>query len=538
MKTITANIIDIHKRQIFFGKVSFDKTIKQIELLDDKIHPSEIFIAPGFIDSHVHIESSMIIPQRFAEMVAKYGTIAVIADPHEIVNVLGQEGMDFMIENAKQARIKIFFATPSCVPATNFETNGATFGATEIEKFLPQCVALAEMMNYPGVIFEDKRVIEKLNIAKKLGKPTDGHAPYLNGEDLKKYVSHGISTDHECSTIKEAREKIALGMKILIREGSAAKNFEALSPLFHDNLNNIMLCTDDAHVDDIISNGHIDRFIRMGKKNGINIFDIYQAGLLNPKTHYKLDVGTLQVNDPADFIIINNLETFNVIDTYINGEAISKATNDQPAPINNFVQYQTFTPDDFKINITSNSANVIGVIDGELITKNIAYQIKQEIGEDFHCTDDVAKMAVINRYQVSPISLALIKGTGIKHGAIACSIAHDSHNVVMIGTDNESLSIVANRMFQLRGGLIVTDGSVTKELSLPYAGLMCNEDYQYVATKYEELITFARSQCGITLSSPFMTLAFMSLLVIPELKLSDKGLFDVQKFTFTNLFNG
>ncbi len=543
MKELVGNIVDIHSRQIFYGRIVYDQTIKSIERLENSARKDAPYIAPGLVDAHVHIESSMLIPERFAQMVAERGTVAVVCDPHEITNVLGSRGMHFMMENAQKACIKIYFAVPSCVPATPFETNGALFGVDEVAEFLPKCVALAEMMNYPGVIFEDEVVMAKLKIAKQLGKPIDGHSPCLSGAELEKYVRSGISTDHECSTLAEAEEKIGLGMMIQVREGSAAKNFQSLHQLFSTHPNSIMLCTDDAHADDIIKNGHIDRFIHLGRQKNISIFDVYQASLLNTKKHYNLNVGTLQVGDTADIIIVNDVEHFQVQKTIINGDVVYDRfgdcypTFDAIEPINNFIDHQPFSADDFKIKIKSASANAIEVIDGEIITKKAVINITQPIGSDFECEDDLAKIAVINRYAESPVALAIIKGTGLKRGAIACSIAHDSHNVVLIGKDNESLKLAADEIFSMKGGLVVTDGSKISKLALPFAGLMCNENYTDVARQYESLIEIAQKQCGLSLSSPFMTMSFMSLLVIPELKLSDKGLFDVGTFSFTDLFN-
>ncbi len=543
MNTIKGNIVDIHQRAIYFGEITFDTKIRSISKLDDKAHEDYCYIAPGFIDSHVHIESSMLTPQRFAQMVASHGTIAAVCDPHEIVNVLGLEGFNFMLRDAKKACMKLFFTTPSCVPATQFETNGTPFTLDDTRKALEHSVALAEMMNYPGVIYDDPTTLSKLDLAKSMGKPIDGHCPMLSGKDLEKYISTGISTDHESSVLSEAEEKIQKGMMIQVREGSAAKNFEALYPLFNTNPDKIMTCTDDAHPDDIEKNGHIDRFIRLGKNKGISIYDIYKASLLNSKAHYNLSkVGTLRTNESADFIIIDNLEAFEIQKTYIDGEtvydkkassAIETTTED---PQNKFIDNYKIKPDDFAITIKGKKANVISASDGSLFTKKEVVSINQSIGEDFLPTDDIVKIAVINRYKKSPISLGLIKGTGLTKGAIASSIAHDSHNVVIIGADNQSMCKAANEIFKIKGGLIVASGNEIASLSLPYAGLMSSSSYTEITDKYNKLLSIAKTKCHTTLFSPFMTMAFMPLLVIPKIKISDKGLFDSSKFEFIPLF--
>lgn len=544
MKTIKGNILDIYSREIFFGEVSFDDTIVAICKIDSKIRDDFNYIVPGLIDSHVHIESSMLVPSRFSQIIKRYGTVAIVYDPHEIANVLGSDGVDFMVSDAERSEVKMFLAIPSCVPASDFETNGAKFSTSEISKFSGQAVALAEMMNYPGVVNDDPTVLSKLEIAKKNYLPIDGHAPMLLGEQLLKYVSTGISTDHEASTFAEAEEKIKAGMKIIIREGSAARNFDALSSLFFSNPDDIMVCTDDAHPDDIISRGHINRFVHLALSLGVSIFDIYKACLLNPISHYNLNVGALKVGDAADFLIIDNIESFNVLSTFISGVEVYNSSKDDLScksstllPINNFIS-RSFLPSDFAIKSTRSFARVITVSDGELLTGMLNWQHGFALGSNVSASvvDDIAKISVINRYENSPIALGFTKGFGIKSGAMASSIAHDSHNVVVVGVDDESIAIAANTIFSIKGGLVVVNESRVETLSLPIAGLMADEDFRVVSDKYLSLISFAKSSCGVSLNSPFMTMAFMSLLVIPSLKLSDKGLFDVDKFQFTSLF--
>ena len=544
MKTIKGNILDIYSREIFFGEVSFDDTIVAICKIDSKIREDFSYIVPGLIDSHVHIESSMLVPSRFSQMIKRYGTVAIVYDPHEIANVLGSEGVEFMINDAKHSEVKMFLAIPSCVPASPFETNGAKFSSSEISKFASQAVALAEMMNYPGVINDDPTVLSKLEAAKKNNLPIDGHAPMLTGELLLKYMSAGISTDHEASTLDEAKEKINVGMKIIIREGSAARNFDALSSLFFSNPADIMVCTDDAHPDDIISRGHIDRFVHLALSLGVSIFDIYKACLLNPISHYNLNVGALKVGDAADFLIVDNIESFKVLSTFISGDEVYNSSKEgmvcatsNVLPINNFIS-RSFLPSDFAIKSEGSFARVITVFDGELITSSLNWLHGFTFGSNVSASvaDDIAKISVINRYGDSPVALGFINGFGIKSGAIASSIAHDSHNVIVVGVDDESMAIAANMIFSIKGGLVVVNENKVETLSLPIAGLMADEDFRVVSDKYLSLISFAKSSCGVSLNSPFMTMAFMSLLVIPSLKLSDKGLFDVDKFQFTSLF--
>lgn len=544
MRTLRGNILDIHSRDIFYGEIFFEDRILSIAKIDNLPHPQCNYLVPGLIDSHVHIESSMLTPCRFSEMIKRFGTVAIVYDPHEIANVLGTDGIQFVIDDANRAEVKMFLAIPPCVPATAFETNGATIKAMEIKKISSQAVALAEMMNYPGVLSNDPDVLAKLEIARMNSLPIDGHAPMLSGNDLLKYISAGVSTDHEASSLGEAKEKIRSGMKIIVREGSAARNFSALSSLFFSNPDDIMVCTDDAHPDDIISRGHINRFVYLALSLGVSIFDIYKACLLNPIAHYNLPVGSLRIGEPADFLIVDSIESFNVLSTFISGKEVFNANqscdcsvSNNLKQVNNFISRQ-FSPFDFKVLVRGKFARVISVTDGELLTDSFTWNHGYSLGSAI-CSDtenDIAKIAVINRYSEAPISLGFIKGFGIHSGAIASSIAHDSHNVVIVGADDESISIAANKIFSIKGGLVVVHDAKIDYLSLPIAGLMVDDDYKSVADKYLSLISLAKNCCGVTLNSPFMTMAFMSLLVIPSLKIGDKGLFDVDKFQFTSLF--
>ena len=546
IKTITVNYVDILRREMYAANLTFNKKILKVEKISDVVDPTLEYCTPGLVDSHVHIESSMLTPQGFARMVLPFGTVGIVCDPHEIANVMGEEGVRFMMRDASKAPLHIAFAIPSCVPATPFETNGATFGPAEIERLMPDGVALAEMMNYPGILARDPKVLEEISIAKKAGKPSDGHIPGIVDDRLRQYVETGISTDHESFTLAEARFKIAKGMKILIREGSAARNLDALAPLFKTDIDNIMACTDDAHPDDIRERGHIDKFYRRALADGVDIYDIFKALTLNTVRHYKLDVGVLQEGDNADFVILSDIKSFKVRASYINGEMVYDAKmgiiarQSRSERINNFIE-RSFTDDDFKV--VAPSANptvrVIGLVQDQIVSESLEWRPTVELGGEVtsDVAQDIVKIAVVNRYAPAPVAVGFIKGTGLKSGAIASSIAHDSHNVVIIGENAHSMRLAAETMFRMKGGICVLGNGVqVRRLKLPVAGLMSSEPWEVVADDYLSLINLARTRCGVTLASPFMTMAFMSLLVIPSLKIGDKGLFDVDSFQFTTLF--
>ena len=536
---IQANYIDIENKEIFPARIIIETgKIKSIERLNESV---ENYILPGFVDAHVHIESSMLLPTEFAKKAVIHGTVATVSDPHEIANVLGKEGVYYMIENGRKCPFKFNFGAPSCVPATSFETAGAEVTVDDIDELmsLNEIKYLAEMMNYPGVLFKDKMVMDKISIAQKYNKPVDGHAPGLIGEKAVQYINAGISTDHECFTYEEAKFKLEHGMKVLIREGSAAKNFEALSDLLNDYPNEIMFCSDDKHPDDLLV-GHINLLVKRAIAKGIDVFKILQAACVNPVKHYKLDVGLLRINDDADFIIINNLESFDILETYIDGSLAAKNQvsfiETKPEKIINNFCIDLKKSEDFKIQLTTQKINAIEVIDGQLITKTYISNILLDENKNAvsNVEDDILKIAVVNRYHEKPIALAFIKNFGLKKGALASSVAHDSHNIIVVGVDDESMAIAANAIIEEKGGLSVTDGIQTQILSLPVAGLMSTESCEIVAEKYVELVKFAK-QIGSTLHSPFMSLSFMALLVIPSLKLSDKGLFNGDTFQFCDL---
>lgn len=545
--SITANLADVHQEKIYPAKITVENgRIASIEEVADSGVQTSGYILPGFIDSHVHIESSMLVPSEFARLAVVHGTVGTISDPHEIANVCGMQGVEFMIENGRTIPFKFNFGAPSCVPATVFETAGASLDSTDVEKLLQRddIRYLSEMMNFPGVLFKDEEVMKKIASAHRLGKPVDGHAPGLRGNEAKQYIDAGISTDHECFTAEEAMDKLRYGMKILIREGSAARNFEALVNLLHDHADQIMFCSDDKHPDSLVL-GHINQLCERALAKGIDLFKILKAACVNPVLHYKLDCGLLRVGDPADFIVVKDLEKFNVLKTYINGELVAEngksLIKKQKAGIVNNFSCDRLKPDDFAISATGNtppftnphSASTIPVIealDGQLITNKLEEKGKIENGRWVSDTErDILKIVVVNRYSNAPVAKSFIKNIGLKTGALASSVAHDSHNIVAVGVDDESLCRAVNLIIEQKGGVSAVGNGKEMVLPLPVAGLMSNEDGYEVANAYTAIDRFSK-ELGSSLGSPFMTLSFMALLVIPHLKLSDKGLFDGDKF--------
>ncbi|MFH1320623.1 MAG: adenine deaminase [Bacteroidota bacterium] len=536
---ISGNIVDVVNHRIFPGEVLVEHG--RIKAISECKVKNSAFIMPGFTDAHIHIESSMLIPSGFARLAVVHGTVGTVSDPHEIANVLGVEGVKYMIENGKKVPFKFCFGAPSCVPATDFETAGAEIDARGVEELMKmeEIKYLAEMMNFPGVLAGDEMIMRKLRAAQKYGKVVDGHAPGLRGEDARKYIEAGISTDHECYSKEEALEKIKMGMKIIIREGSAAKNFDVLIELLDQFPDHIMLCSDDKHPNDLVS-GHVNLLARRAVELGIKPMKVIRALTYNPVKHYGLDAGLLQAGDPADLIVVNNLEEFRVISTYINGkkvadEGVSHIKPVQGDEINNF-NCSKISKSDIKPAIQGATIRVIEALDGQLITNEIlapANIIENTVVSDKE--NDILKMAVINRYHPSPPSIAFVKNFGLKKGAIASSVAHDSHNIIAVGVDDEDIVNAVNLLIENRGGISLTDEKEELILPLPVAGLMSAGDGYQIAEKYELLDKKAK-KLGSTLSSPYMTLSFLALLVIPQLKLSDKGLFDGDKFQFTSLF--
>lgn len=535
---ISGNLVDILQQEIYPATLHIEEGyIRRIERNNNK-YPN--YLLPGFTDAHVHIESSMLIPSEFARLAVVHGTIATVSDPHEIANVMGIKGVEYMLENGKKVPFRFNFGAPSCVPATVFETAGATVSVADVETLLQRddIKYLTEMMNFPGVLHKDPEVLAKIAAAKKVNKPVDGHAPGLRGEAAREYIAAGISTDHECFTIEEALDKLQHGMHILIREGSAAKNFEALYPLLHDHASRIMFCSDDKHPDNL-EEGHINLLVKRSLAYGIDLFKILLAACINPVLHYKLDNGLLKENDPADFIIVDDLQNFNILATYIRGIKVAENGHTlidsiPSTPVNNFV-CAPVKADDFRIPVSDSStttlqAKVIEALDGQLITNAITAALPVSNGVLQGSTEkDILKLTVVNRYRAAPPAVAFIRGFGLQHGAIASSVAHDSHNIIAVGTDDESLAAAINAVIAEQGGISVVTNNTTQVLPLPVAGLMSNLDGYTVAAQYSALDKAAKA-LGSTLASPFMTLSFMALLVIPHLKLSDLGLFDGDKF--------
>ncbi len=537
--TITANLIDIHNRKIFPAEVSVagGKIISVEEIPGASF---ENYILPGFIDAHVHVESSMLVPSEFARLSSVHGTVATVSDPHEIANVLGIDGIRYMIENGNKVPFKFYFGASSCVPATSFETAGAEIASNDIRELFEKdgLHYLSEMMNYPGVLHGDPVVMEKIAIAKELGKPIDGHSPGLMGDEARRYIEAGISTDHECYMLEEALNKLKYGMKILIREGSAAKNFDTLHTIIPGHFENVMFCSDDKHPNDLIVS-EIDGIVRRALNEGYDMYDVLKCACINPIKHYKLDVGQLREGDPADFIIVNNREEFKVIATYIDGQKVAEDGKPlmekvEASIVNNF-NAEKKSPDDFKLESECGEINVIEAINNEIITKAISAKAKTENGCLLPDVDnDILKIAVVCRYNNEKPAAAFVKGFGLTKGAIASCVAHDSHNIIAVGTTDEDIASAVNAIVDSKGGISVAYDGKVEVLPLPVAGIMTNEDGYETAEKYSRLDAISK-ELGSNLYAPFMTLSFMALLVIPSLKLSDKGLFDGSIFEFTGI---
>jgi adenine deaminase len=535
---VQGNIVDIQNKRIYKGEVAIENgKIKEVR---EANHTNENYILPGFIDAHIHIESSMLVPSEFAKIAVLHGTVATVSDPHEIANVLGVKGVDFMIENGKKVPLKFNFGAPSCVPATSFESAGAIINADDIKVMMenPDILYLAEMMNYPGVLFDDEEVLKKIQHAKNNNKPIDGHAPGLRGTDVSKYIAAGISTDHECFSFEEAKEKLAKGMKVIIREGSAAKNFEALIDLLPENYENMMFCSDDKHPDDLLL-GHINQLCERAVAKGIDVFKVLQAACINPVKHYNLQVGLLQKDDFADFIVVDSLEKFNVLETYINGDLVAKNGESFVKSVE-FEVLNNFNTDkkqvaDFRFESKAKKINVIEALDGELVTNKIEADSLIEDGNLVSNTaTDILKMTVVNRYKNDDPAIAFIKNFGLKEGAIASSVGHDSHNIIAVGVSDEAICKAVNLIIKNRGGVCAVNNNEEKIVSLPVAGIMSDLPAKEIGKAYAELDKMAK-QMGSKLRAPYMSLSFMALLVIPSLKLSDKGLFDGTSFQFTSL---
>ena len=540
---IQGNIINIKNKIIFKGEITFENG--KISNIIEKDHNVNHYILPGFVDAHIHIESSMLVPSEFAKIAVTHGTVATVSDPHEIANVLGVKGVDFMIENGKKVPFKFNFGAPSCVPATTFESAGAVINSEAIKTLManPEIKYLAEMMNYPGVLFDDDDVLKKIAWAKHYNKPVDGHAPGLRGEDITKYINAGISTDHECFTYAEALEKLQKGMKILIREGSAAKNFEALIDLLPEHFENMMFCSDDKHPDDLII-GHINQLCSRAVAKGMDVFKVLQAACFNPVKHYNLDVGLLKEGDDADFIVIEDLKDFKTLQTYINGQLVFNEGESLIKQVS-FKNLNNFNCNkkevlDFRVESSAKQIRVIEALEGQLVTNQIIEETLIENGNLVSNIDkDILKMTVVNRYHPDSYrdqkpAMAFIKNFGFKEGAIASSVGHDSHNIIAVGVSDDAICKAVNLIIENKGGICAVSNLEEKIVPLPVAGIMSDKDGETIGKQYAELDKMAKA-LGSKLHAPYMTLSFMALLVIPSLKLSDKGLFNGKYFKFTSL---
>ncbi|PAU94572.1 adenine deaminase [Aliifodinibius salipaludis] len=537
MEKIRGIVLDVINHRRFNGEVELKEgVINVVREVDGEV--PEQYIMPGFVDSHIHIESSMLVPSAFARLAVRHGTVATVSDPHEIANVCGKDGVNFMIKNGKKVPFKFYFGAPSCVPATPFETAGSELDTEAVSELLDRddILYLAEMMNWPGVLNGDKEVQSKISAALDRGKPVDGHAPGLKGEKAAQYAEAGITTDHECYTKEEALDKLKHGMKIAIREGSAAKNYDALISLLDDYAGKIMFCSDDKHPDDLVV-GHINELVARTLDQGHDLFDTLEACCVTPVQHYGLDVGLLREGDPADFIVVDDPDSMHVRQTWINGHCVLNGEtvhipDVDVKPINNFVS-NTCTPDDFMIEAGQDDQYpVIVAQDGQLVTGKSTERLPIQNGKlQTDLSRDILKVAVVNRYEKVPPATAFIKNFGIREGAIASSVAHDSHNVIVVGSSDEYLSKAVNLVMEHEGGLSAVSADKEEVLPLPIAGLMSDRPGEEVAAHYEKLSRMAR-EMGSELNSPFMLISFMALLVIPSLKISDKGLFDADNFEF------
>ncbi len=539
MEKISGNIVDVTRDDIYPGTLVISGG-KIVDITREEME-QDTFLMPGFVDAHVHIESTMLTPAEFSRIATVHGTIATVSDPHEIANVLGIEGVRYMVADAKRAPLKICFSAPSCVPATPFETAGASLGVDEVTALLrmEEVGYLGEMMNFPGVLQGDPTVMAKIRAAAACSKPVDGHAPGLRGDDLARYARAGISTNHECLSAEEAREDIEKGIMVQIRKGSAADIFAECLPLIEEHDDRLMFCTDDKHPDDLVR-GHINEMVKGALAYGIDIMKVLRVAAVNPVRHYRLDMGLLRRGDPADFIRVDNLTDLTVLETWIDGQIVARngaslVHRDPPRIVNTF-HAAPVVPSSFVVPRRGERIVVIGVRDGTLITERLV--MRPKVVSDQVISDperDALKVAVINRYHQASPAVGFISGFGLKTGAIASSVAHDSHNIVVVGVLDEDLSRAVNLVIKQGGGLAAVSGKRELILPLPVAGIMSDDEYGVVADRYTRLDGMAK-EMGSGLRAPFMALSFMALLVIPALKMSDQGLFDGETFSATDIF--
>ena len=540
--TLAGNIVDIVNGDMFWGQVVVRAgSVADVVRLGD-VKTGEHFIMPGFVDSHIHVESSMLLPSQFARVAVSHGTVATVSDPHEIANICGIDGVELMLQNAAQTSFKFCFGAPSCVPATSFETAGASLDSAAVARLLadPRIGYLSEVMDFPGVLSGAAEVVAKIAAAQANGKPVDGHAPGLRGDEAAKYFAAGISTDHECFTRDEAIDKINAGCKIAIREGSAARNFDALESLIDEFPDSCMLCSDDKHPDEFLL-GHINQLVARAIANGRDLMNVLQAACINPVKHYDLNVGLLQPGDPADFIVVEDLTDFCVKQTWLDGQLMAEngqclMPEVETQTINKF-NASPITADQLCVTALSSQMSVIEAVDGQLITNCLIRDVCRNDGLAVsNIENDVLKIVVVNRYQDAPPAVAFVHGFGLTSGALASTVAHDSHNIVAVGVEDDDLVAAINAVIETKGGLSVSFNGATSVLPLPVAGLMSTDSCEVVAQQYSQLDRRVKDELGCRLRAPYMTLSFMALLVIPSLKLSDKGLFDGEKFEFVPLF--
>ena len=537
---VAGNLIDIITKESYPAVLGI-RSGKIISVQRDEKLRCEHYLIPGFVDSHVHVESSMLCPYEFSKMAVSHGTLGALCDPHEIANVLGKKGIDYMIENGRDAPCRLYFGAHSCVPATPFESSGASLKGEDISLLFDthKLYHLAEVMNVPGVLDGDLQLLQKIGEAKKRAKKIDGHAPGLSGDELARYVAAGIDSDHECTSYGEGLEKLKHGMKVSIREGSAAKNFDALIDLIEVFPNSVMFCSDDIHPDDL-ARGHINSLVKRALDRKFCLYDVLRAASLNPTRHYGLDLGLLQCGDRADFLVVRDLDSLELVRAYLGGEVVyesgrvSSETRKHEV-LNNFSR-SPIEADSLRIEVPkAKELRVIAIEDGQLYTRKEKHKPLLRDGiVEADLDRDLLLLAVLSRYSDAPASLALAKNMGLQRGTIASSIAHDSHNIIAIGTSRKDIARAINLIVESRGGISAVEGEEEMLLALPIAGLMSDGDGVSVAREYEAIDAFAK-KLGAKPKSPFMTLSFLALPVIPELKLSDRGLFDAEKRDFVPL---
>lgn len=535
---IEGNVVDVRHKRVLKARISHEDGV--ITSVEEVSGDFEGYLIPGLIDSHIHVESSLLCPSRFAEMTIPHGTTAVVAAPHEIANVLGLPGIEYMVKDSKTVPLRMYFTAPACVPTTPFETSGAAFGPAEIEQMLSreEFIALGEITDYPGAIAHDPEVMAKLEVARRLHKPIDGHAPQLSGPELREYVNLGISTDHECTSSEEAIEKAALGMLVMVRQGSASKDLESLVPFASKH--EFLLVSDDINVCDL-AHGHLDRTLAQAISFGVDPMHALRAATINPALHYNLPLGAIEVGRMADVVKVSDLESFKVDEVFIGGELVSSGGVSRfevrPKEIVNQFVLQRRTPSDFEVKTALQSVNVrvIGLIKDEIVTDSLLANLRSQnrkVMPDIE--NDILHMSVANRYRDAPVSNAFVKGFGLKSGAIASSVAHDSHNIIAVGASSDDMAIAVNTLVEEGGGFCVCSAGQCSILHLRVAGLMCTKPAREVMRVLDVLLEKIKG-LGCVVPNPFMKLSFLSLLVVPRLKLGDKGLFDVEHFQFVDV---